>query len=52
MEKIKVAIFEDEFGWSIYNEGGQCLESDFDCFDSAYNFAIDQEWGVVDSFNI
>lgn len=53
MKKVVILMTDDNNGfWSIYEESGQALEHDFSSEKEAKEYAKDQNWEVVESFNI
>lgn len=48
---MEVIIEDFNDTWGIYNSGGQCLESDFETYVEAHNYAIENGMTVVGSFN-
>jgi len=38
--------------WSIYEESGQAIEHDFESEQEAIDFAIDENWQIVENFYI
>ena len=48
----EVIIIQDDWGFTIYEESGQALECDFENYDLAEDFAKNQNWKVVEHFNI
>ena len=53
MKKVVILMTDDDNGlWSIYEESGQSLENDFNSEGEATSYALDQNWKVVESFNL
>jgi len=51
-KNVTILMTDDDKGlWSIYEESGQALEHDFDSEDEAVEFAEDQGWKRVETFN-
>ena len=51
--KTQVIISEDENKlFSIYEESGQYLENDFETYDDAKQYCENQNWLIVESFNV
>ena len=52
MKKVVILMTDDDKGlWSIYEESGQALEHDFNSEEEAVQYAKDQKWERVDTFN-
>lgn len=47
----KAVIEEFDELFNLYNDAGQCIESDFDSYEEADQWAKDNNYVVVDSFN-
>ena len=46
----EVIIIENNLSFDIHEESGQAIEFDFDSYESANQFAKDQNWKVVEKF--
>ena len=46
----EVIIIENGLKFDIYEESGQAIENDFDSYESANQYAKDQNWTVVEKF--
>jgi hypothetical protein len=53
MKDVVILMTDDDRGyWSIYEESGQALEYDFNSEEEALKYAKDQNWNIVETFNI
>ena len=51
MEKVVIEQMSDDL-FHIYNEAGQIVEPDFNTHEEATQWAVDNQYEVVDSFNV
>ena len=52
MEDNRVIIDETDGLYSLYDEAGGCVEADFDSYEEAEQYALDNGMEVVDLFGI